>query len=76
MLTELLRDKDPGVKENAAACIGELMFYIAAQESSVVKAQEWNIPPTTITALIKCLKPGEDEKLKQNVVQTIENVNI
>jgi hypothetical protein len=37
VLTELLKDKEDSVRLNAAACLGELMFYIAAQDPTIVK---------------------------------------
>ncbi len=39
VVTESLRDKEDLVRINAAACMGELMFYIAAQEPSVEKVR-------------------------------------
>jgi hypothetical protein len=67
----VLREKDQNVKKSAISCIGELIFYIATQETQ----EEWTIPNTTVLTLSKCLKPGESEDVQEFAAQTIENVS-
>jgi serine/threonine-protein kinase ULK4 len=62
------------------ATLGELLFYIATQQQdsgvcSVQDAsQQWGITATTITAVGRLLKPGEDETCQHYAVKTIENI--
>jgi hypothetical protein len=72
VLTELMRvEKEKNVRRSAVSCLGELLFYIATQEPP---EKPWNIPPATVSAVIKAIKSNEDEAVLQYVLQTIENV--
>jgi serine/threonine-protein kinase ULK4 len=72
VLTDILREKDKAIKRSAIACLGELLFYVATQES---RGDEWSVPSSTTVVLVKCLKNEEDWMVQQYAVQTIENVS-
>jgi hypothetical protein len=62
------------------ATLGELLFYIATQQqdSGSASVQDtssaWGITPATIAAVVRLLKPGEDEVCQHYAVKTIENI--
>ena len=62
------------------ATLGELLFYIATQQqdSGSASVQDtssaWGITPATVAAVVRLLKPGEDEVCQHYAVKTIENI--
>jgi hypothetical protein len=62
------------------ATLGELLFYIATQQqdSGSASVQDtsiaWGITPATIAAVVRLLKPGEDEVCQHYAAKTIENI--
>ncbi|WIA17198.1 hypothetical protein OEZ85_014081 [Tetradesmus obliquus] len=80
ILTEALRDKSERVRRRVMATLGELLFYIATQQqdSGSASVQDtssaWGITPATVAAVVRLLKPGEDEVCQHYAVKTIENI--
>lgn len=60
-LAEALRDKSEKVRRRAMASLGELLFYIASQQSEGTSASAWHVPSVTITLVCRMLKPAEDD---------------
>lgn len=62
------------------ATLGELLFYIATQQQDSGSASvtdtstAWGITPSTIQAVARLLRPGEDEVCQHYAVKTIENI--
>jgi hypothetical protein len=79
-VTDLLKDKEVTVRRSAAGCLGELLFYIASQESNPSNHSDkpWVIPPSIVQALTRSLKPKleEDDVVQVYVSQTISNVSV
>lgn len=80
ILTEALRDRSERVRRRVMATLGELLFYIATQQqdSGSASVQDtssaWGITPATVAAVVRLLKPGEDEVCQHYAVKTIENI--
>ena len=63
------------------ATLGELLFYIATTQqdvpggSTVQEAAEmWGFSSSTVTSVVRMLKPQEDEVAQHYAVKTIENI--
>lgn len=62
------------------ATLGELLFYVATQQqdsgaATVADASEaWGITHDTIAALVRLLRPNEDEVCQHYAIKTIENI--
>eukprot|EP00878_Enallax_costatus_P024327 GHUV01025960.1.p1 GENE.GHUV01025960.1~~GHUV01025960.1.p1 ORF type:complete len:809 (+),score=245.85 GHUV01025960.1:581-3007(+) len=80
ILTEALKDKQERVRRRVMATLGELLFYIATQQqdsgsvSVADTSAAWGITPATIQAVVRLLKPSEDEVCQHYAVKTIENI--
>jgi hypothetical protein len=75
LLTDLLKDSALLVKRRAICALGELLFYIATQDT-LLKTDEissWRVSTLTLKLIIKCVK-HEDEIIRHYAVKTIENV--
>ncbi len=76
ILTELLRDKEKSIRRSSVACIGELLFYIATQESQEEEEKEaFSVPTSTVVMLTKCLRAGEDEMVQLYGARLVENIS-
>lgn len=63
------------------ATLGELLFYIATTQQDVPDggtvqeaADIWQITGGTVSAVVRLLKPQEDEVAQHYAVKTIENI--
>lgn len=62
------------------ATLGELLFYVATQQqdsgaATVADASEaWGITQDTIAAVVRLLRPNEDEVCQHYAIKTIENI--
>lgn len=62
------------------ATLGELLFYVATQQqdsgaSSVGETcSVWGINAATIAAVVRLLRPAEDEVCQHYAIKTIENI--
>mmetsp|Transcript_73167 Transcript_73167/g.128920 ORF Transcript_73167/g.128920 Transcript_73167/m.128920 type:complete len:1302 (-) Transcript_73167:67-3972(-) len=71
--------KDKKVKRRCAACLGELLFYIATQSAEDKASADgpgagWDVGDGVICALVECLR-GDDEIARHYVTKTIENIS-
>ena len=60
ILTEALSTKDVRLKRRCMACLGELLFYIAAMPAKARDAACWDVQDATLLAIIGLLDPAED----------------
>lgn len=81
VLTEALKDKNERVRRRVMATLGELLFYIATTQQDVPDggtvqeaADIWQITSATVSAVVRLLKPQEDEIAQHYAVKTIENI--
>lgn len=63
-LTEALGTKDVRLKRRCMACLGELLFYIAAMPADARDAACWDIQDATLSAVIGLLEPAEDSTVQ------------
>ena len=59
-LTEALGTKDVRLKRRCMACLGELLFYIAAMPAEARDARCWEVQDATLSAVMGLLDPAED----------------
>eukprot|EP00668_Euglena_longa_P012359 GGOE01014804.1.p1 GENE.GGOE01014804.1~~GGOE01014804.1.p1 ORF type:complete len:1299 (-),score=455.54 GGOE01014804.1:132-4028(-) len=76
--TALLQDtppKDKKLRRRGAACLGELLFYIATQssEDKAICQDVWRVSEGVIRVLVDCLR-GDDEVTRHYLAKTIENI--
>mmetsp|Transcript_26281 Transcript_26281/g.44331 ORF Transcript_26281/g.44331 Transcript_26281/m.44331 type:complete len:1505 (+) Transcript_26281:148-4662(+) len=88
VLVTLLRDpslvrQDPLLRHRALAALGEIVFYISAQEDdgndstgteNAVDLKKWVLPQAVVTVLTKALGDESDEISRHYAAKTIENV--
>lgn len=74
ILSEVISDKTDKVRRKAVASLGEFMFYAATQLDDDQADPVWNLNPTAIKSLVKCLHQGEDEIVRFYACKTIENI--
>ena len=60
ILTEALGTEDVRLKRRSMACLGELLFYIAAMPAGAAAASCWDVEDDTLSAIISLLGPSED----------------
>ena len=60
MLTEALGSQDVRLRRRCMACLGELLFYIAAMPAEAAAASCWHVAEDTLSAVMSFLRPGED----------------
>ena len=60
ILTEALGTEDVRLKRRCMACLGELLFYIAAMPAEAAAASCWDVEDDTLSAIISLLGPSED----------------
>ena len=60
MLTEALKSQDVRLRRRCMACLGELLFYIAAMPTEAAAASCWHVAEDTLSAVMSFLRPGED----------------
>jgi len=60
ILTEALGTEDVRLKRRCMACLGELLFYIAAMPAGAAAASCWDVEDNTLSAIISLLEPSED----------------
>lgn len=68
---------DLRLKRRAVAALGEITFYIAAQEEEEVAgdaAEKWVLPQAAIELLWRCLLEETDEVVRHYAAKTLENV--
>lgn len=74
---------DAKMRRKAVAALGEMIFYISAQDEDAptntnnnneAVADKWTLAPSTVEFLIKSLKDEPDEIVKHYLAKTIENV--
>eukprot|EP01033_Poteriospumella_lacustris_P010822 gene10822-7701_t len=76
---------DARMRRKAAAALGEMIFYISAQDEETpatggnaaggdTAVDKWTLAPATVDFLIKSLKDETDEIIKHYLAKTIENV--
>eukprot|EP01025_Chloroclados_australasicus_P038646 TRINITY_DN398_c1_g1_i10.p1 TRINITY_DN398_c1_g1~~TRINITY_DN398_c1_g1_i10.p1 ORF type:complete len:1216 (-),score=117.54 TRINITY_DN398_c1_g1_i10:293-3940(-) len=75
-LVDAVKDHNEFVKRKSAAALGELLYYMASQDSEPQGqlSKEWEIPPNTLSVLLKLLRPSEDECAQHYAVKAIENL--
>ena len=59
-LTEALGTKDVRLKRRCMACLGELLFYIAAMPAEARGVGCWEVQDATLAAVVGLLDPAED----------------
>ena len=74
MLLEMLKEKNETLKRKAMASAGEYLFYAATQMDDESADTVWDISPLNVAAVVRCLKPGEDDIVKNYACKTIENI--
>ena len=74
LLQDALKDRHERVRRKAIAALGEYLFYAATQMDEEGACSAWNINSHTISILVKCIKPGEDEIVRYYTCKTIENI--
>eukprot|EP00829_Urostomides_striatus_P019432 TRINITY_DN7519_c0_g1_i1.p1 TRINITY_DN7519_c0_g1~~TRINITY_DN7519_c0_g1_i1.p1 ORF type:complete len:233 (-),score=46.53 TRINITY_DN7519_c0_g1_i1:13-711(-) len=73
-MLEMQKDKNANIRRKAMAAAGEYLFYAATQMDDEAAESVWDISPSTVTAIVNCIKPGEDEIVKFYACKTIENI--
>jgi len=74
LLQDALKEKHDGVRRKAIAALGEYLFYAATQLDDESAGSSWAISPLTVSSVIKCIKPGEDEIVRFYACKAIENI--
>ncbi len=74
MMVEMLKEKADSVRRKAVAALGEYLFYAATQMDDEAAGSVWNIVPATVTAVVRCLRPGEDDIVRFYACKTVENI--
>ncbi len=74
MMLEMLKEKNESVRRKAVAALGEYLFYAATQMDDEAAGSAWNISPLTVAAVVRCLKPGEDDIVRFYACKTVENI--
>ena len=64
ILTEALSTKDVRLKRRCMACLGELLFYVAAMPGEAHGAACWDVQGATLSAIVGLLHPAEDSTLQ------------
>ena len=70
-LTEALGTKDVRLKRRCMACLGELLFYIAAMPAEAPDAACWDVQDATLSAVIGLLDPAEDSTVQVLAASTL-----
>jgi len=76
-LLESLREQDVTLRRRAAAALGELLFYIAAQpeRAAAGDAGTWHVPDVVLRAISDtALGPDGDKVAQHYAVKAIENI--
>ena len=60
VLTEALGSQDVRLRRRCVACLGELLFYIAAMPAEAAAVSCWHGAEDTLSAVMSLLRPGED----------------
>jgi len=74
-LQEMLKEKQEAVRRKGIAALGEYLFYAATQMDDEEASTAWTISPETVSIIIKCLKPTEDEIVRFYACKTVENIS-
>lgn len=73
-LCDLLKDPNEKLKRKAMAALGEFLFYSATQMDEEGSDPVWEVSKAYLQAVVRSLKPGEDETVRIYAVKTVENV--
>eukprot|EP00743_Colponemidia_sp_Colp-15_P010085 GILK01011076.1.p1 GENE.GILK01011076.1~~GILK01011076.1.p1 ORF type:complete len:1302 (+),score=266.67 GILK01011076.1:471-3908(+) len=82
ILLDNIKDRNEKIRRRAVAAFGELIFYIATQQTHTLETEDteqepiptWAMPSVTLTVLLRCLKAGEDETVRHYAAKTVENI--
>ncbi|XP_030065229.1 serine/threonine-protein kinase ULK4 [Microcaecilia unicolor] len=77
LLTELIREnfRNSKLKQCLLPALGELLYLISGQaENKDHPGECWNIPSTTYTVLMRCLREGEEPVIHHMTAKIVENV--
>ena len=64
ILTEALTTEDVRLRRRCMACLGELLFYIAAMPAEAAAASCWDVNSTTLSSIITLLQEKEDSTVQ------------
>ena len=71
VLTEALSTKDVRLKRRCMACLGELLFYVAAMPGEARDAACWDVQDATLSAIAGLLGPAEDSTVQVLAVSVL-----
>ena len=64
ILTEALATEDVRLRRRCMACLGELLFYIAAMPAEATAASCWAVRSTTLSSIVTLLQAKEDSTVQ------------
>lgn len=75
-LVEAVAERDERLKRRAMAALGELLFYVATQQQEQEQSSPspWEVPEEAVGAMVRLLRPGEDEVAAHYAAKSVENV--
>ena len=74
LLQDRLKEKQESVRRKGMAALGEYLFYAATQMDDEEANAVWNVNSITVSMIVKCLNPSEDEVVKFYASKTVENI--